>query len=511
MCTHGRYIFNRYSRKLVFVRCGKCDACKQENAFRRANRIRNNVQLGTVPLFVTLTYTNDYVPYILRSDLLDCKDGFDVNIYRNASVRWVYDPHSQRLSLKKSYGITPLDSVFVDTEYRCSHSIRSLSSLNGLSSEHIGVCFYPDIQDFFKRLRQFLIRHYNYEKSFSYFSASEYGGCSFRPHFHALIFCPSDSVETFRSAICQAWPYADRRRTAKFIEIARDAANYVSSYVSCSSDLQPLLQNSEFKQKHSQSKGFGVVLDCFSLPQILQKIDSGDLVYHRKTRFDGETSVSSMPIPLYVLYRYFPNLKGFSWLSPCQLRAILLDPSKLGDVLSDFSFKAKYERLVYDLEYDTFSNHYTCKPLLRLSHIVSITRQNKLNNPCYSFTPKETYSMYVRLENCYQRFHSETGLSRYDYAFYYERVFTVYHSMLLRLSHDDKLFSDYSDFYINGNDVFNRPDLAPTLSNLNDIQIDPNKLSDVVNKTANLNRAYSRMNKQHKVTNHILSKIGYDV
>ena len=61
MCTNSRFIWNPYARKKILVKCGKCDACKQEKALARSTRIRNNVTSGTIALFITLTYTNDYL------------------------------------------------------------------------------------------------------------------------------------------------------------------------------------------------------------------------------------------------------------------------------------------------------------------------------------------------------------------------------------------------------------------------------------------------------------------
>ena len=82
MCTNGRWIYNRFSKQKVWVRCGKCDSCKQENAMKRTNRIRMHQRAGYICLFVTLTYTNDFVPYVLKSELNS--SNFDVNVYRNA-------------------------------------------------------------------------------------------------------------------------------------------------------------------------------------------------------------------------------------------------------------------------------------------------------------------------------------------------------------------------------------------------------------------------------------------
>lgn len=482
MCTHSRFIFNRYSQKRVLVKCGKCPACLQEKACARANRIRNNFSSGSIALFITLTYDNRFIPYVLRNDI---KAYGDLNIYRDAIVRYVYNPHSNSTSLKvfdnyESVGSVPLSECCVD----------NVSNLRPLThyKDRIGVCWYPDIQNFFKRLRIVLKRHYNYEKYFSYFSCSEYGGHTYRPHFHALLFVPSSDEVIFRDAILEAWPFADKNRTAKFIEIARNAANYVASYVNSNSNFFPLLSCDYFKQKHSQSKNFGVVLECFSLSSILQKIESGNLVYYRQQKFDGNAVTIPMPIPLYVLHRYFPICKGFSWLSERDVLSILRNPSSFGYILNDTQFKLRHEE-----------------------KLIPVTITNKLCNPYYKFTPRESYQLYVRFENCYQRFFSETGLSRYDYAFYYCRCYDVYKSMILRLSHENvDLVDDYSSFYENAFDVFDSPEIAPTLNPLN-LVLDPNKRSDVISKSNHFAFLYDKMNKQRKVTNYVMNKFGLHV
>lgn len=487
MCTNCRYIYNRFSRRHVLVKCGKCEACKQEKACKRSNRIRNNFTFGTIALFITLTYKNDFVPYVKRSDLYD--DKTSLFVYRRSTGRYVYS-NKNGLCFKIDRSIDIVDEVPLYELY--PHQSNSLyHSLRGLSDDHIGVCYYPDIQNFFKRLRQILIRHYNYEKSFSYFSCSELGGYSYRPHFHALIFIPQSDEKLFRSAICEAWPYADRRRTAKFIEIARNAASYVSSYVNSNFDLLPLMQNDYFKPKHTQSKNFGVVLDCFKLSEILRKIDSGDLVYYRESKFNGDPSPTSLPIPLYVLHRYFPICKGFSWLSSSELHSILLCPQRISDVLGDYSYIGRLD----------LSSRSYCFP---------VSVYNNLANPLYHFSAKETYRLYVRLENCYQRFHSETGLSRYDYAYYYERCYVVYKSMILKMSFKDKKFDDFIDFYENALDVFYEPEIAPTLSNLPNLCLNPNFRSDVVTSTLHFKSLYHRLTKQKDVTNYCLSST-YDL
>ena len=504
MCTHQRFIFNPYSRKNVLVKCGKCPSCQQEKAYARSNRIRNNLTDGTIALFFTLTYSNDYLPHILKDVLFEDNLNGDVVVYRNCSIRRVFDRHSGFTRWKKDNVRSVLGYVnSFDIDFT---DIEKIPSPSGMPNS-ISVCWYHDIQDFFKRLRQYLIREKKYEKSFSYFSCSEYGSERKRSHFHGLLFVPREDETLFRSAIVACWPYADSSRTSKFIEVARDAANYVASYVASSASLPSLLQADFFKQKHSQSKHFGVVLDCFSLRSILQKIDSGDLFYYREQKFDGQSSVSPVPVPLYVLHRYFPLCKGFSWLDSCQLRSILLDPQKVGDILTDVEILTLYKRNIYD--FDFHSNRIVNG--LSLVHCVPIRRSCKLRNPLYHYTPKETYKIYIRLENCYRLFHEKTGLSRFDYAFYYERVYNLYFSMVMKCLHQDIMFlDDYADFYDNGFEFLDNPSISPTLSNLN-VVADPNQRSFVISDTARNVSLFSRMDKQRRVTNNIMVRLGYNV
>lgn len=148
---------------------------------------------------------------------------------------------------------------------------------------------------------------------------------------------------------------------------------------------------------------------------------------------------------------------------------------------------------------------------LLFSHSISVRRSCKLVNPLYSFSPRETYQIYVRLENCYQRFHFETGLSRYDYAFYFERVYSLYSSTLLKCLHEDITSLDnYSDFYDNGFVLLDNPLLSPTLFNL-DITADPNQRRFVVANSQKNATLFSRMDKQRKLTNYSLSTLGYNV
>lgn len=485
MCTHQRWIYNRYSMRKVLVKCGKCDACMQEKANRSATRIRNHSNQGTIALFFTLTYSNDYVPYIRKSDFggFDGSSMIDITVYRDYDFR--------REGGRGNLGLVRDKCGFLDKFSCLDYSVRdvlSCQSLNGKSRDCVGVCYYKDIQDFFKRLRQILKRKYNYEKSFSYWSCSEYGGISKRPHFHGLLYCqPSDS-ETLRDAICEAWPYADKSRTRQFCEIAKDAASYVASYVNCGISLSPFLQTDLFKQKHSSSKHFGLGLRCFSLSEILSKIDRGDLHYYSEQKFDGVSSVNKLSIPTYVLNRWFPKHKGFGWIPEYQLFELLVNPSKVYEKLFKSQGKINYKGIV--IPYETTS-------------IVA--------NPFYCYTRQDCHRICTSLENAYDRFRLETGLSRDVYAVYYVKAWRLHNMSVLRDQYDNVgSFKDFEDFYTNIAEYEEDSIPSPTLAGLH-LNRNPNTLTNVVMSSNNLTVLYRKKDKSKKVSNHVMVELGYDV
>lgn len=469
MCTNQRYIINRYTHKKVLVKCGKCPACQQEKAFARSKRIRYNSSHGTIALFITLTYSNDYIPYVKFSDLRSSE--FEVPIYRNASCRYTYSRQNGH-SFTYSKGTHILENVFIDPVMRSEHDLNGLVSIRGLSKDCISVCYNKDFQDFIKRLKINLQRKYHYENTFSYFYCSEFGSFTKRAHFHALLFIPKDDVEIFRNAVVASWPYADSNRTQKYVEIAKDVASYVSAYVSGSSSFSSIMSNNAFKPKHNYSRYFGTLLDCFSLPCILDCIDRRSLYFRSPSKTLDASRSDFLPIPQYVLNRYFPKFKGVGVLPSSTLRRVLFSPSS-----------------VSDLQCDGFVKSFA---------------------PCYSYSAKETYSIYVRLTHAVEYFKKTTGLSEFDYVQYYLDCWNLHSSQSLCDSFRDvTCMDDYNNHYMNSLDLFFgvvRSDLDPT-----NMELCYNSLTDVVQKTTIMTDLYFKLDKQKRVTNIVMSTNGHNV
>lgn len=478
MCTNLKSIYNRYIKRTLLVDCGKCPACQQQKANARANRIRNTLEPGQICLFVTLTYKNCFCPYI---DIRELSEGInlDVRLYRDAFGR------RQRVGVGSSYTQSFVSSLrrhtideipFLEVsrkDFSCSKT--SLRHLSGYPSYKVGICWYPDVQNFYKRLRQNLRRKYNFYDSFKFFSCCEYGSYTQRPHFHLLIYIPSFAEQVFRDAIVESWPYADCHRTRDFIEVARDCASYVSSYVNGNGCFSKVLTNPYTKQRHSYSHGFGMSNPEFNLTKIQEKVRRGTLAYSRKAVIDGVPTEFDVPIPKYVINRYFPWAKGFSRLSLDSLAKLLSCPERI--------LQSGY------LDFREFSE--------------------------IAYTLDDYWKICTALNNSYERYRSITGASRIDYVIDFLATWRCYHSTILKWSYLEVCSSlDWLCFYDNISEFSFNPDMSLSLSecfstyciDVSRAVTDPNKLPSRVNRSYILTEKYRRMSKQKNVTNYIMAE-----
>lgn len=510
MCTHKSWIYNSRGRKIL-VDCGKCPSCLQSKAISRTNKIKDTFLSdgSLLALFVTLTYSNDCIPYIDYSELLNsfpCRNlsspsyrtlrysksfssrrvfdddilscvsqnpnkrnftdpGFrSLNIYRDSVVRFNRVSRSYKFSRCKSRSHRQLLSEVTIPEFVSFDKLRFLKSKNFFIPNKVGVVYYSDVQNFIKRLKINLKRYYGVQNNFKYFSCAEYGPTSLRPHFHLLIFCPRDLWKIYKAAIVKSWPYDDYNFTRRNISIAKNASSYVSSYVNCFSSLPPLFASvKELSPKCSYSHSFGFGLELYKLPSIVEKVYAGDLRITRSVVKQHCLTDASMLLPKYVLYRTWPKFKGYYRLTSDEVASLLARPSRI------------YE-YAHKLDYDS----------------------------------KDAYSTFVRLTNCKSR--ALTEISESDYVFCGSRVWSVYSANVL------------SDFYTN---VLSNQNLIPfAYDNILDFFTgnvvslsldsfcqnndcyhiyDPNLFPHNVQSTFNLERAFHSYSKDRKVRNSIYS------
>lgn len=113
MCVNQRYIINPYTKRSLFVKCGKCPACLQEKAIHRVRRIKNTETDALDCMMVSLTYARGCAPYIDRSEAYNFAHGRlpYLNVYRDSSFRRVRMDSSYEFNYRCKLGKVVLDKV----------------------------------------------------------------------------------------------------------------------------------------------------------------------------------------------------------------------------------------------------------------------------------------------------------------------------------------------------------------------------------------------------------------
>lgn len=479
MCTHQKYVLNKYTGQRIKVKCGKCDACKQEKANRLTSRINNHSSnTDKYAFFVTLTYDERFVPYVKKEDI-ENEQLIELPVYRDFAVRNYLNSRIVRSYIDEPLvlGSLPLydkETGEINREYLSFHG-NLWKKGRGFHPSKCGVIWYKDWQDFAKRLRVTAERRFGKGLcTFDFFTTSEYGENHFRPHFHSLVYCQrkingEDSYNRIKALICDCWSFADRHDLERSIKLAYNAAAYVSSYVNSPTDLPEVFLRLS-KQKHSCSRSLGVELSCFSLSQILEAVDQNSLTYGKRTIKDGVSCVLDVPVPKYVISRYFPLFKG-------------LNRCTVFEVVSALQFPATF-----------FLYHMS----------TAITNYDKLEKEI-----DDTHTNYVRIRNAKERYKFLTGKNDYDFAIDYVRTWNCYKSTLYKLLLQNPDIP-WHEKYDNINELYlgyvRNDTLSALIGDFNGKPIDSNEFKSVKRETEYYANLYRRRVKHGKENNFIRQK-----
>lgn len=163
----------------AIVPCGKCPECLRHKANELAVRIVREVDTSKDFYFVTLTYDNGKLPVAMSA--------FDVNL-DTGEFNGVGDP----LVLRPNAKNRPIINEFLENaDYEIVYSNgKAVKKFRPYFTYVDGryVCLYhsvcnSDVQKFLKRVRKKL----GPGKHFKYVLVPEYGGNTFRPHYHILL------------------------------------------------------------------------------------------------------------------------------------------------------------------------------------------------------------------------------------------------------------------------------------------------------------------------------------
>lgn len=494
MCTNQKRVYNKYTHRMMYVNCGHCPACLQQKASYRVQRIKNNDSDGMQCYMLTLTYARYNAPYIKRDEAYAFSKGEidTLKVYRDTQYRW------KRYGSGYDYACFGTRKTVVLSEIEYSDDICSIYGVKDLAHEynHIGVCYYPDLQKLFARLRLNLIRNFNYEEKFSAYCTSEYGGVSYRPHFHILLWIRKTDKEIFRAAINKSWPFSNILLFPRSFEAAYRAASYVSSYVNCGADFPKFLKCT-FPPKHSYSKGFGMGNKLFQLDKVLEKFKRGHLTYFAQKVVNGIPKVVECLFPKYVISRYFPIVKGYGRFTGTAQCYYLLGFVKCATEYEKY-YKYGYYPVSEDIQFGSFAKYW------------SFISRNGYQMNTLQYDIGEIYRIGIRIRNAFNRFNAGrvVPLDLWNYLILHQKVWQLYRSDCLRLHLQDEEIT-MNEKYDNLDFVKEKVDNTGVLpiGFTKDMLLvtDPNQFQSVRLVTKKYEDSYYKYTKNKNVTNAVMS------
>lgn len=285
-CFHPRKVTNKYTHETLFVRCGTCPSCLVHRSNIQCALISNMSSHFKYAYFFTLTYSDEFVPRVSLEVIERCNAESEIDAYMpDSDPRHLpYDDSKYQIAatyLPRSGCFRVHDSGrvrdFSETEdsYQFLHTfsgkeIRDLLVASNGRYDFARKCVvFPSIDEcrnelfvlnpydqnlFFKRLRKLIAE--KYDEKICYYLVSEYGGRTYRPHWHGILFFNSDALT---SSICElvskSWSYG---RTDCSLSRG-SAAGYVASYINSFVDLPDFFnRHKEIKPKSYHSKGLSV-------------------------------------------------------------------------------------------------------------------------------------------------------------------------------------------------------------------------------------------------------------
>lgn len=214
-CLSPKTVYNKYTGERLVVGCGHCKACLASAASRASSLCSIEETQHKFAIFVTLTYSNAYVPVYSYS--------FD-----NGQV--VVKSEVERFGNKG-------EVVYVDDA--SSLSIYNLiSSRSLLQSGHFMPLCKRDFQLFNKRFRKELT-NYTDEKV-RFYAVGEYGPIHLRPHFHAIYYFDQlKTLKAFATCLRSSWSFG----RVDYSLSRGSCSSYVAKYVNSNGCLPSVFSN----------------------------------------------------------------------------------------------------------------------------------------------------------------------------------------------------------------------------------------------------------------------------
>lgn len=294
----------------IYVPCGKCNGCKLHKANSWSLRVANEIENNPYSLFVTYTYSNEYLPLLkfLRS-------GDKSLLVPELTYRFAgFDKDGKK--------ILKLREDDISIEVNGDESNIPVTKLNG---DYVPYASKRDIQLYFKLLRKDIENEISNSRlpassSFRYFLVSEYGETFYRPHYHAIIF-PSDSQTADFLQSCGLYKNWQMCNCSLFqrhcVYCTSSTAGYLTQYINSSSNLPRIYRESEIKPFRLSSKNPAIGFCNYKKAQVLENVSRGVIEYVKPVPKIGRNYIFCYS----AIYTdtLFPKCYGFSRLSYSRL------------------------------------------------------------------------------------------------------------------------------------------------------------------------------------------------
>lgn len=412
-CLHPVVIMRGSSRQCE-VPCGSCLTCRQNKRQELSRLLQLEEQNSKYCLFITLTYSNDYLPYIdFRDSSLLCD--FDDNPLRFSLGSSRPDPLPNHEIYLSKEGCSSYEYIQKALDRFNAHRHSYMSRFpnrdfsNEIFADDVVPFLYPtDLQLFMKRLRKYIYKYYGEKVRF--YAIGEYGTWSCRPHWHILLFFNSSFLrQAFESTI----EYPDST-TTKRLECARillplwsfgrvtstptdgNAYGYVASYVNQPSDFPQILTWIQ-PQKSYHSLYLGITKDSRDL---IKSIKAHDFeAVEKAVVYDRYGSFRDVSVPYSLHSQFVPRFTGSSQLCCKDIYTLVSACSRVRKVINFPSVELYVDSLLkrfnmhYHLEpselafvrvasylFDCCNNNHTLNPLTSLFYACK-----KFNSLSHSF------------------------------------------------------------------------------------------------------------------------------
>ena len=311
-CENPQRVYNKYINEYVWVPCGKCNTCRNAKAAKWTNALERERLMHSYCMFVTLTYSDMNLPLVS----VECHDG-----YGEHSISYV-DCFNNDLCLESNRVHDDICIPFHDLNPN-EFTPSEIDLFNGIYRQFGGIPYasYSDIQYFHKRLNKWFYQNVtNKFGNFRFFTVSEFGCSTMRPHFHSIYYVDDKRVaERFEEGVRACWKLGIV--DSKYVESS--ACSYVAQYVNKFADLPLFYKTSKLKPKYCFSKRPIIGLEDFDnfertfneCPEDIQKIFDECLVETCVRRKANSTDFVVVPLHKSIENRLFPKCPFFKQIS----------------------------------------------------------------------------------------------------------------------------------------------------------------------------------------------------